>query len=765
MLARKTIHDGAPGTAFRVPSPKAACTLGIGATSAPMPDARRERGNELFKRGEVAAAAEAYEEALADATLSDAERLPVASNLGFCHLKLGARERARAVLDGALALELQCARQPELAAKAAARLAQVLVDLDDGVACRAAVAYGRYCCARAGISPSKLRLPPPPARAQERAVALLTRMHAEQLVRDEREWPSEFKDLLLSAGVLPPAAASEPLTHELSSCAETADPNGLTAIFAAAGFRHPALSEARSCAWGEHVLGVMLRAGAPVDARDADGRTALMAAASCQRARMCRSLLEARASVHARDAELWTPLLCACNLEAEETKVGVVEVLLAAGSEIDARTALGGTALGLRLLALPPRGANAAAARLLLRARAEWRAHRMGGSALQLVLRAHGADSPAMRALCDASARPPTDDERTEAERFSALVAFVDDKITTAVNAVFVEHAGTGRSAWEGGLAQERRACEAVLRHFGVEDVPSAADAESAAATSALPPLERNPLAEVWRALDATAPRLVRAWWAAEAELGDADAGLCSSLSGAMASRGARLLAPSPNGLGFVCPIQRVLQQGVLSPVQHAFASAVPSDEALGAIAQLGVPVVELGAGTGYWGALLAARGVDVVLYDREPPSARAGNNNFFHRAFARVRRGDERAAAAHPERALLLVWPFSLEEMSKDLREGRAFAPWDKAALDAYKGELVLHVGSITEPEPGAERGPGRARSRWTVTTSPAFCAALRAEFECERVAPVHQWPQTNDELTIWRRRHATAAAVSAGS
>lgn len=35
---------------------------------------------------------------------------------------------------------------------------------------------------------------------------------------------------------------------------------------------------------------------------------------------------------------------------------------------------------------------------------------------------------------------------------------------------------------------------------------------------------------------------------------------------------------------------------------------------------RLGYPVVEMGAGTGYWAALLQQRGVDVVALDRHPP-------------------------------------------------------------------------------------------------------------------------------------------------
>ena len=50
----------------------------------------------------------------------------------------------------------------------------------------------------------------------------------------------------------------------------------------------------------------------------------------------------------------------------------------------------------------------------------------------------------------------------------------------------------------------------------------------------------------------------------------------------------------------------------------HKYAWGVPNDEALAAIADLNTPVVELGAGTGYWSYLLEAAGVEVLPLDLE---------------------------------------------------------------------------------------------------------------------------------------------------
>ena len=48
-------------------------------------------------------------------------------------------------------------------------------------------------------------------------------------------------------------------------------------------------------------------------------------------------------------------------------------------------------------------------------------------------------------------------------------------------------------------------------------------------------------------------------------------------------------------------------------------AYAVPSDAGLAALANLGLPLIECGAGTGYWASLLRRRGVTVAAFDIAP--------------------------------------------------------------------------------------------------------------------------------------------------
>lgn len=58
--------------------------------------------------------------------------------------------------------------------------------------------------------------------------------------------------------------------------------------------------------------------------------------------------------------------------------------------------------------------------------------------------------------------------------------------------------------------------------------------------------------------------------------------------------------------------------------LQAIYAYAIPSPETIGWVGAIcgGRPLVELGAGRGYWAAQLAGAGIDVTAYDSEPPVA-----------------------------------------------------------------------------------------------------------------------------------------------
>jgi hypothetical protein len=154
------------------------------------------------------------------------------------------------------------------------------------------------------------------------------------------------------------------------------------------------------------------------------------------------------------------------------------------------------------------------------------------------------------------------------------------------------------------------------------------------------------------------------------------------------------------------------------------FAWAIPSDKAITAIAKLS-PIVEIGAGRGYWAYLLRKAGADVVAYDLYPhghpewwrPNGDGG-------AWTEILRGGAIAASRHPDRTLLLVWP--------------PMTPMAADALRAYRGSTVAYVGE----------------GRSGCTGDDAFHRALDREWQEVRTVSLPNWDGIHDDLTIYRRK-----------
>jgi hypothetical protein len=157
------------------------------------------------------------------------------------------------------------------------------------------------------------------------------------------------------------------------------------------------------------------------------------------------------------------------------------------------------------------------------------------------------------------------------------------------------------------------------------------------------------------------------------------------------------------------------------------FSWAVPSEEALERLARHG-PLVECGAGMGYWTALLQARGVDALAYDSRPPGAKQRNAYHKHarKPWTRIQRGSSVSAARrHRDRTLLLCWP-----------------PYDDdaasyKALRAYGGDVVIHIGERGEGATGSVRFHRELELNWTLV---------------EEVELPH-WPRLRDTVSVYRR------------
>jgi len=161
------------------------------------------------------------------------------------------------------------------------------------------------------------------------------------------------------------------------------------------------------------------------------------------------------------------------------------------------------------------------------------------------------------------------------------------------------------------------------------------------------------------------------------------------------------------------------------------YAYAVPCDAALDVLKALGRPVVEAGAGTGYWAKALRARGVAVTAYDVRPPTTVA--NAYHGRQAAHVpdlRAGDALHAAeeAATQGAVLFA----------------CYAPPENDGAEAFLGAAAKHY---------ADRGGDVLAlvGEWRGDTAEADATFLK-RWELVTQTPVPNWGDTSALLTIWR-------------
>lgn len=82
---------------------------------------------------------------------------------------------------------------------------------------------------------------------------------------------------------------------------------------------------------------------------------------------------------------------------------------------------------------------------------------------------------------------------------------------------------------------------------------------------------------------------------------------------------------------------------------------AIPNDKAIETIVKYS-PVVEIGAGTGYWASLIEKAGGKIIAFDKNP----AGDENpFGHETlYYPVQKADYHIADKYPSHTLMLCWP-----------------------------------------------------------------------------------------------------------
>lgn len=158
------------------------------------------------------------------------------------------------------------------------------------------------------------------------------------------------------------------------------------------------------------------------------------------------------------------------------------------------------------------------------------------------------------------------------------------------------------------------------------------------------------------------------------------------------------------------------------------FAWAIPDAGPLAVLARH-APLVECGAGTGYWAALLRARGVDIAASDLTPCAVGNKYHGTRHRAWSDVRAASAvEAVRGSPGRTLFLCWPPHDDDDAS------------YAALRAYRGDALVYVG-------GGPNGP---------TGTVRFHRELALNWHPAEQALLPNWPGLRDRLVVYRRNPA---------
>jgi hypothetical protein len=158
---------------------------------------------------------------------------------------------------------------------------------------------------------------------------------------------------------------------------------------------------------------------------------------------------------------------------------------------------------------------------------------------------------------------------------------------------------------------------------------------------------------------------------------------------------------------------------------------SIPCAEAIAALRGL-APIVEIGAGSGYWTALLNAAGHDAIATDVEPAGGVVSEFSVGRHA-ALERLGAPEAVRRYPDRDVFCSWP----------SEGDDWAL--RAAVAIQPGRAFALIGD------------GRGGC---VGTESLF-DFLDAAFEMDTVVELPQFPRIYDRLSIYRRLAAAKPAT----
>lgn len=159
------------------------------------------------------------------------------------------------------------------------------------------------------------------------------------------------------------------------------------------------------------------------------------------------------------------------------------------------------------------------------------------------------------------------------------------------------------------------------------------------------------------------------------------------------------------------------------------FAWAVPNQKAIELLVKHS-PIVEIGAGKGYWADLVHRWGGNIIGYDKA--IGEDGLYQLFHEDgkfvkpwFHGVFKGGPEDVKKHSDRSLFLCWPPLGDPMAAD-------------ALKAYTGDTVIYVGEYDG-----------------CCGSSEFFEILEKDWEEVETLDIPQFPCMHDYMWVYKRKY----------
>lgn len=152
------------------------------------------------------------------------------------------------------------------------------------------------------------------------------------------------------------------------------------------------------------------------------------------------------------------------------------------------------------------------------------------------------------------------------------------------------------------------------------------------------------------------------------------------------------------------------------------YAWAIPNEEALQVLVDYS-PIIEIGAGTGYWAYLAKNMGANIICYDNF-----LGDENHYKHfvTWVDVYKGNEKILKKHKNehRTLFLCWPPYGDKMAFN-------------CVKFFEGDTIIYIGEGVDGCNGDENYHNHLFNYWKV----------------EKTVGIPQWWGLHDLLTVYKR------------